>query len=103
MYCDIKIKDKIYKCFYETNNKYDLQPLILLHGWGVDSSIYNNIIEKLNYYVITFDFLGFGKSDNIETVFNLNDYVSQLTQIINYSLCISTGVGTWIIILSKTF
>ena len=44
MYCNIKIKNSDYNCYFNTNNKTNLQPLILLHGWGVDSLIYQNII-----------------------------------------------------------
>lgn len=84
MYCKVKIKNEEYQCYYETNNKKDNQPIILLHGWGVNSEEFKNIINKLNYYVIAIDFIGFGKSEKPNQPFTIEDYVNQLHQIINY-------------------
>lgn len=82
MFCTVNIKNQEYNCFYKTNEKKDLPPLVILHGWGVDSSIFDNIINELNYYVIVIDFIGFGKSDQPKVAFSLEDYVNQIDQII---------------------
>lgn len=84
MYCKVKIKNENYNCYFDTNNKKNKQPLILLHGWGVSSSEFKDIIDNLNYYVIMIDFIGFGKSDDPKQPFTLDDYISQLHQMINY-------------------
>lgn len=84
MYCKVKIKNHIYNCFYETFGVDTKDPLVILHGWGVDSSIFKSLVEKLNYYVIVIDFLGFGKSDMPITALTLEDYVNQVNQVIKY-------------------
>lgn len=84
MFCKVKIKDKEYNCYYETNGKIAKQPLVILHGWGVNCSIFKSIINELNYYTISIDFIGFGKSDNPIIPFTLDDYVEQLHQIVKY-------------------
>lgn len=82
MYCEIKIKNYKYKCFYITNDKLDKKPLLLLHGWGVDSQTFAEIIDKLDNFVVCIDFIGFGKSDIPLEPFTLEDYVSQVNQVI---------------------
>lgn len=84
MYCKVIIKNESYQCYYQTNGLVDKEPLVLLHGWGVDSQIFNNLINELNYYVIAIDFIGFGKSDSPKEPFKLEDYVIQLEQMIKY-------------------
>lgn len=84
MYLKVKIKENYYNCHYNTYGDASKTPLVLLHGWGVDSSIFDNIIKSLNYYVITIDFLGFGKSDKPISPLSLNDYVSSLEQLIKH-------------------
>lgn len=84
MFCKVKIKNNSYNSYYETYNDKNMQPLVILHGWGVDSSIFNNLIDKLNYFVVVIDFLGFGKSDKVITPLSLEDYVSQVNQVIKY-------------------
>jgi len=84
MYCKVKIKEHNYNCYYETNGDETKAPLVLLHGWGVDSKIFDNIVKELNYYIITIDFIGFGKSDIPITPFKLEDYISQVHQILSY-------------------
>lgn len=84
MYCTVKIKNHSYNSYYETNGKTSQKPLVLLHGWGVNSTIYNEIINDLNYYAIVIDLIGFGKSDIPIVPFTLEDYVNQLEQIIEY-------------------
>lgn len=82
MYYEVKIKKNIYNCYYETRGNKKHTPLIILHGWGLDSSSYSNIVDELHYYVILVDFLGFGKSDKPITPLQLGDYVSQINQLV---------------------
>ena len=77
MYCKVKINNHHYNCYYETNGLENKEPLVLLHGWGVDGSNFKNIIYNLEYYVIIIDLIGFGRSDQPVTPFKLEDYVSQ--------------------------
>ena len=92
MFCKIKINENTYNCYYETYGDIKNPPLVLLHGWGVDSSIFKNIIPSLHYYCILIDFIGFGKSDQPKTPFTLNDYVTQINKMLlklkvkNYSM-----------------
>lgn len=84
MYCPITIKNNKYNVYYETYNDPSKRPLILLHGWGVDSSIFSNVIPQLNYYIIVLDFIGFGKSDMPLSPLTLEDYVSEVNQLVKY-------------------
>ena len=84
MYCEIKIKNYKYKCYYISNDKLDKKPLLLLHGWGVDSQTFAEIIDKLDNFVVCIDFIGFGKSDIPLEPFTLEDYVSQVNQVITF-------------------
>ena len=47
-------------------------PLVFIHGWGVNSAVWQQIIPKLadSYHVITIDLPGFGNNQHIE----LTDY-----------------------------
>ncbi len=56
------------------------QPLVFLHGWGVNSAVWQPLVEKLktNYQVITIDLPGFGLNvDNSITPYSL-EQVSEL-------------------------
>lgn len=82
MFQKIKIQNHEYNCYYETFGDSKNQPLVLLHGWGVDSNIFKNIIEPLEYYIITLDFIGFGKSDTPLNPFTVDDYVTQVHELL---------------------
>ncbi len=94
MFHKLKIQNIDYNCYYETFGDSKNPPLVLLHGWGVDSSIFKNIIDPLKYYIITLDFIGFGKSDHPQTPFSVDDYVMQvheLLKILKVKSCIMLG------------
>ena len=59
-------------------------PIILLHGWGASSTIFESItnILKTKYTIYTIDLPGFGKSDEPDKPYNLDDYVDLLYQFI---------------------
>ncbi len=82
MFCKVKINNYEYNLYYNANGNIEREPLVMLHGWGVDSSIFSDLINELNYYVITIDFLGFGKSDQPIQPLKLDDYVEQVNQVI---------------------
>ena len=84
MYCKVKIKEKIYNIYYETYGSNNKEPLVILHGWGMESSSFNDVVNNLQYYVIIIDFIGFGKSDMPQDPFTLEDYVNQVEQVIKY-------------------
>ena len=84
MFYKVRIKENNYNCYYETYGDKSKPPLVLLHGWGVDSSIFKNILNDLDYYCILIDFIGFGKSDDPIEAFSVDDYVIQVNSIINH-------------------
>ena len=55
-------------------------PIILLHGWGVDSNIFKELVDilKNKYLVYTIDLPGFGKSEEPNDYYTLDDYVNLL-------------------------
>ena len=57
-------------------------PVVYLHGWGCDGSIFLPIIKQLpNYTNYTVDFAGFGKSDQPPVSgFTVVDYAEQLKE-----------------------
>ena len=77
--------DYIYKkkyVYFDKSGSGD--PIILLHGWGVNSSIFNSIVELLNkkYLVYVIDLPGFGKSEEPDDYYTLDNYVDLLYQFI---------------------
>ena len=57
---------------------------IVLHGWGTDSSLYENVSECIseNSTVMSFDFYGFGKNNELNEIKNITDYAMQFLKII---------------------
>lgn len=60
--------------------------IVLLHGWGVDKETFRGVITKLKdyYQVLSFDFIGFGKSSPPKAPFTLDDYVLSLEALLKY-------------------
>lgn len=52
------------------------KPAVLMHGWGQNLEMMDFIFNHLkdNYKVLSFDFLGFGKSDEPNRAFSVEDY-----------------------------
>lgn len=77
--------DYIYKnkyvYFEKTGNG---NPIILLHGWAASSTIFESItnILKTKYTIYVIDLPGFGKSEEPDKPYNLDDYVDLLYQFI---------------------
>lgn len=65
------------KIYYEFANGKSLSPIILLHGWGVDSSIFDQLISAFPEKVfLKIDFPPFGKSEKDPKDWNIFTYVS---------------------------
>jgi pimeloyl-ACP methyl ester carboxylesterase len=68
------------KRFQDLNTHYTRngsgKTIILLHGWGCDHAIFQNIATLLlkDYEVCTLDLPGFGKSEAPKTCWDTNDY-----------------------------
>lgn len=60
------------------------QPLILLHGWGVNFHTFDYLIDYLkdNFTIFAIDLPGFGKSDEPKKPYNLIDYVNCINNFI---------------------
>lgn len=60
--------------------------VLLLHGWGVDSTIYLTVFEYLSRYfdTIAVDFPGFGKSPIPSIDFSIYEYAYVIYQFIRY-------------------
>ena len=63
-------------------------PIVLLHGWGVSSDKYTELIKILysilntQYSILILDLPGFGKSDEPKENWNLDDYVEFVDEFI---------------------
>jgi pimeloyl-ACP methyl ester carboxylesterase len=52
-------------------------PVLFLHGWGVDGTIFTNLLKRFansNYKFIVPDLPGFGLSDDPSGPWNVDDY-----------------------------
>lgn len=70
----------------------DGKPLLILHGWGVDSSVFVPLMQKMSAYrrCIALDFPGFGGSDlppKAMTVPEVADVVSQFIDQMKLQSC----------------
>lgn len=71
-------------------------PIILLHGWGVDSDKYVETVKSFkgfNYKIIIPDLPGFGKSDEPEENWNLDNYVEFVNEFIVNTVRREKGLG----------
>lgn len=62
---------------YINNNK---RTLVLLHGWGLDKSIYDRLVHFFcnKYSVLAIDFPGFGKSEAPSDYYDTYEYAYQI-------------------------
>ena len=60
------------------------RPLFLLHGWGCNGEIFNQLKPFLTQYfqVFTVDFAGFGKSEEPQSVWGVEEYTRSLEAIV---------------------
>ncbi len=59
--------------------------ILLLHGWGCNKEIFNNLINNLSQYmeVYAIDFPGFGKSDEPKEAWGVDEYTDLVVKFIN--------------------
>lgn len=55
-------------------------PVIFLHGWGCDSSVFDEFADIVSekYQAVSIDFPGFGQSAEPDTVWGVEEYTSML-------------------------
>lgn len=64
------------------------EPLVLIHGWGCDSDIWQSVLPELTQHlnVITIDLPGFGQSDSFQFEgnfqFSLEDYLNSILAVL---------------------
>lgn len=78
------INTKYGKVFLRIDNeKCKDRTLFMLHGFGMDLSTYNSLVNKIkNIQIIRFDFLGFGKSSDPVKPIGVKEYSECLHEII---------------------
>lgn len=56
------------------------EPLLLLHGWGCESNVWNGIKPVLvkHFRVISVDLAGFGRSDEPQSVWGVEEYTRSI-------------------------
>ena len=61
------------------------EPIVYLHGWGCDGSIFNSVVERLpDYANYVVDFPGFGKSEMPPTSgWTVMDYAEKLREFLS--------------------
>ncbi len=78
-----------YKVIESEKQRADLPPLLLLHGWGADSSIFESLVELLdNRKLILLDFPPFGESKVEPVDWNAFTYANM-----TFSLCQQLGIS----------
>ncbi len=62
------------------------KPVVLLHGWGQNLKMMDFVFNHLknNFKVLSFDFIGFGNSEQPKTSFSVDDYVDCLKKMLDY-------------------
>lgn len=70
--------------------------IVLLHGWGIDSNKYSVTIDKLSkentdFKIIIPDLLGFGKSDEPDENWSIDNYVEFVDKFIEKVTCEKKG------------
>gem|GEM_PF-104199 len=68
---------KIFYRFFSSKSRSSLQEILILHGWGIDSSRFkelSQIISKNEFNVWAIDFPGFGKSELPNYPLSVSDY-----------------------------
>jgi len=78
-----EFKEKVYIRTYGNSSH---EPIILVHGMGNEaSSLYEDVIDNLkdDYFVLTFDLPGFGKSTKSNQLYSMNRYVKFIHNVKN--------------------
>lgn len=71
--------------YYKFHNKTSIRPILLLHGWGCDGTIFDDLIKKFpEKSFLTVDFPPFGKSDKDIKNWNIFTYASMLMSLLDF-------------------
>ena len=71
--------------YYKFHNKMSIRPVLLLHGWGCDGTIFSDLIKKFpEKSFLTVDFPPFGKSDKDIKNWSIFTYASMLMSLLDY-------------------
>jgi non-heme chloroperoxidase len=91
------------KLHYEV--KGEGEPIVLIHGWSQNSSVYLPQVEKLSkdYKVVTYDFRGHGKSDRPEHGLTLKRYGADLEELMEELKLENVTLVGWSMGASTTF
>ena len=66
-------------------NKKNSVPIVFIHGVGLDHQMWREQVNYLNEFsILTYDLLGHGKTPYNKDELSLNDFSSQLLEILNY-------------------
>ncbi len=92
----IKFRDK--EIFYRTEGRGN--PVMLLHGFGEDSRIWDNQVEKLknDFFVIIPDLPGSGQSELLDGDCTMEDYAEAIKMIADNEAITSKSYGTFSLI-----
>lgn len=62
------------------------ETLLLLHGWGCDRNVWSGIrpILTKHFRVISVDFAGFGRSDEPQSVWGVEDYTRSIEALVRH-------------------
>ncbi|NLJ58525.1 MAG: alpha/beta hydrolase [Tissierellia bacterium] len=91
------------KLFYDV--KGEGKPIVLVHGWSQDSSVFQPQVEELSkeYKVVVYDHRGHGKSDRPEFGLTLNRFAVDLRELIEHLNLDKILLGGWSMGASTTF
>ncbi len=91
------------KLFYDV--KGEGKPIVLVHGWSMDSTGFQAQIEELSkkYKVVAYDHRGHGKSDRPEFGLTLNRFAVDLRELIDHLNLDNILLGGWSMGASTTF
>lgn len=86
----------IYYDHYQSENKTAWQTVVLIHGWGMHSTVWDPIVPALLscYHVMVVDLPGMGRSPVTNSVYNLDYLVDQVVRIVpKHSVVIGWSLG----------
>ena len=93
---------------YYSYKKGKKTPVVLLHGWGCDSTLYKGILKDFES-VLVLDFPPFGKSDKLKMAWTIYDYKDLVLEILKLEgikkakfLCHSFGARVAMLLASQT-
>ena len=71
--------------YYEIIGKENVKTVVLLHGWGADSSVFRGVVSlfpKNSWRYLLIDFAGFGKSPEPDIPYSVGDYAEEVAELL---------------------